>query len=85
MFNRTIIQSTLPKSPKGGLKTMVFQSYFSQPNSLTSIQLNSFGNILNANFINMKLHWRGCRNYGTRSVRNEMEIHQKLSRNSYKI
>ena len=56
MFNRTIIQSTLPKSPKGGLKTMVFKSYSSQPNSLTSIQLNSFGNLLNANFINMKLH-----------------------------
>ena len=35
---------------------MVFKSYSSQPNSLTSIQLNSFGSILNVNFINMKLH-----------------------------
>ena len=85
MFNRTIIQSTLPKSPKSSLKTMVFKSYSSQSNFLTSIQLNSFGNILNANFINMKLHQRGCMNYGTRSVRNEMEIHQELAKTSYKI
>ena len=44
------------KRPKSGLKTMVFKPYSSQPNSLTSIQLNFFGHILNANFINTKLH-----------------------------
>ena len=31
------------KRSKSGLKTMVFKTYSSQPNSLTSIQLNSFG------------------------------------------
>ena len=72
------------KKPRSGLKTMVFKSYSYQPNFLTSIQLNFFEDILNANFINTKLHWRECMNYGTRPVRNEMEFHQKLARTSHK-
>ena len=68
------------------LKTVInYTSFLVELGVLFTTLLVSQWSTSNASFINMKLHLRGCMNYGIGLVRSEIKFHQKHARTSQKV